>query len=91
MSIFTNNSFHLFILIVLYIVVMAFFTLLLYLLLYLPMKYPIFIVIYTVGFPLAMMRYYVSFASLIIKKVSKIAPSLQCKNSQNKEQSHSDG
>ena len=80
-----NNSFRLFILIVLYIVGVA----LIPLLLYLPLKYPLFIFIYTVGFPFAMIRYYMSFIDFVLKKVLKIEPSFRHKNGQYKERSRS--
>ena len=85
MSILRNNSFRLFVLIVLYIVGMA----LIPLLLYLPLKYPICIVVYIVGFPLAMMRYYILFIDFISRKVLKIEPRSRRKNGQCEERSYS--
>ena len=85
MKIFKNNSFRLFILLVLYIVGMA----LIPLLLYLPSKYPLFIFIYTIGFPFAMMRYYMIFIDFISKKVLNIDPGLRRKGGQNNAQNRS--
>lgn len=78
-----SNTYRLIVLIVLYIVGM----LLIPLLLYLPLKYPLCIFIYTVGFPFAVMRYYISFIDFISKKVLKIEPGLRCKNGPGKAQS----
>lgn len=76
MSILMNNSFRLFVLIVLYIVGMA----LIPLLLYLPLKYPLFIVIYTIAFPFALIRYYMLFIDFILRKVLKIEPRFRRRN-----------